>query len=288
MAPGPLPQTPSPNPLPGEDAAHSPNSQACLHIFFIHPEKSADEQEESGDAQTSLFSNVCPYGAEDCPIWAEAQRLQDECERLRELSRTDPLTGLFNRRQMMTALDQEMERTRRTGLPTSLIMIDLDHFKRINDTYGHQAGDEALRWASRVWRENLRRIDIPCRYGGEEFAVILPGTRLNTAMRVAKRLQATMENSPVVLNGRKVALTASFGVDTYTAREDLTVRAFLKRADRYLLEAKVKGRNRICCQQPAITKPTPEVTMDERSALFGGGVLPENGVARKKRTSMKG
>lgn len=239
--------------------------------------------------QKPLCSPVlCPLGAEECPIWAEAQRLQDECERLRELSHTDPLTGLFNRRYMKIALEREMERTRRTGLPTSLIMIDLDYFKRVNDTYGHQAGDEALKWTSQMWRQNVRRIDIPCRYGGEEFCVILPGTRLLAAKRAAKRLQTALIDSPVELQGRKVPLTASFGVDTYTTLEELTVQSFLKRADRYLLEAKVNGRNQICSQKPKSAKLTPEVTMDERSALFGAAVLPATGVARKKQASKKG
>jgi len=225
---------------------------------------------------------ACPFGAEECPICAEVQRLQGECERLRELSHTDALTGLFNRRYLMAALDQERERTRRTGLPTSLIMVDLDHFKRVNDSYGHQAGDEALKWASQVWRKNLRRIDILCRYGGEEFAVILPGTRLTAAVRAAKRLQNSLEKSPVTLLGRNVLLTASFGVDTYLHTEELTVRAFIKRTDRYLLEAKIKGRNQVCCRKPEKARQTMEVTIDERAALYGGSTLPEQGAAPKK------
>jgi len=224
----------------------------------------------------------CPFGAEECPLCLEVQRLQSECEHLRELSHTDPLTGLFNRRYLMAALDQERERTRRTGLPTSLIMIDLDHFKRVNDSYGHQAGDEALKWASQVWRQNLRRIDILCRYGGEEFAIILPGTRLNAAVRAAKRLQVALEKSPVTLLSRSVALTASFGVDTYLPTEELTVRAFIKRTDHYLLEAKIKGRNQVCCRKPEKTRQTMEVNIDERAALYGGGILPEQKAARKK------
>ncbi len=233
--------------------------------------------------QTPLCSlTECPFGAEDCPLCAEVQRLQGECERLRELSHTDALTGLFNRRYLMAALDQEKERTRRTGLPTSLIMIDLDHFKRINDTYGHQAGDEALKWATHLWRKSLRRIDILCRYGGEEFAVILPGTRLNAAVRAAKRLQAAMEKAPMALLGRVVPLTASFGVDTYVHTEELTSRAFIKRTDQYLLEAKIKGRNQVCCRKPEKSKQSMEVTVDERSVLYGGLILPVKGKARKK------
>jgi two-component system cell cycle response regulator len=231
---------------------------------------------------------ICPFGGEECSVWVEAQRLQDECDRLRELSHSDPLTGLFNRRYLRIALDQEMERTRRTGLPTSLIMVDMDYFKRINDTYGHHAGDEALRLAGKVWRKNLRRIDIPCRYGGEEFVMILPGTRLQAALRAARRLQIALMESPLMIQGRKVRMTASFGVDTYTPLEELSVRSFLKRADRYLLEAKVKGRNQICSQKPAAAKQTPEVTVDERSALFGPPALPAKGMARRNRPSKKG
>jgi len=231
---------------------------------------------------------LCPMGADDCPVRAKSQRLLEECARLRELSHTDPLTGLFNRRYMKMALEREMERTRRTGLPTSLIMIDLDHFKRINDTYGHQAGDDALKWTSGVWRKNLRRIDILCRYGGEEFAVILPGTRLHAAKRAAKRLQAALISSPVELQGRMVPLTASFGVDTYTTLEELTARNFLKRADRYLFEAKINGRNQICCQKPEAAKLTPEVTVGERSLLLGAAALPATEMNRKKQASKKG
>ncbi len=233
--------------------------------------------------QTPLCSlSECPFGAEDCPLCAEVQRLQSECERLRELSHTDALTGLFNRRYLMASLEQEKERTRRTGLPTSLIMIDLDHFKRINDTYGHQAGDEALKWASHVWRQSLRRIDILCRYGGEEFAVILPGTRLNAAVRAAKRLQGAMEKTPVTLLDRIVPLTASFGVDTYQHTEELTTRAFIKRADQYLLEAKIQGRNQVCCRKPEKTKQSMEITVDERSVLYGGILPRAEAKARKK------
>lgn len=230
---------------------------------------------------------LCPLGVEDCPLCAEVRRLQEECGHLQELVNTDPLTGLFNRRHLMNALDQEMERTRRTGLPTGLIMLDLDYFKRVNDTYGHPGGDEALKWTTGLWRDNLRRIDIPCRYGGEEFSVILPGTRHSVAIRVAKRLQTVLQNSPLLLLGQQVTLTASFGVDTFTSNEELSVRAFIKRTDHYLLEAKVKGRNLVCYRRPEPAKQTPEVTVDERAALSGMSAPPEKGVTRKKRTSVR-
>ena len=89
----------------------------------------------------------CPLGVQECPVAAEVERLRSECEVLMQQSQTDPLTGLFNFRYLMMVLEREMERTRRTGLPIGLIMVDLDHFKKVNDTYGHQAGNEALQCA---------------------------------------------------------------------------------------------------------------------------------------------
>jgi diguanylate cyclase (GGDEF)-like protein len=210
----------------------------------------------------------CPLGIQDCPVAAGFQRLKEECEALADLSEKDPLTGLFNYRHLITALDLEMERTRRTRLPTGLIMIDLDHFKRVNDTYGHQSGNDALRWAADVWRNSLRRMDIACRYGGEEFAVILPGIRLPQAIFAAERLRKALESSPVELEGEQVLLTASFGVDTYGIRDDRSVEGFIKRADRFLQDAKVKGRNRVCYEESKMERPESEVKDEERAALL--------------------
>lgn len=206
---------------------------------------------------------------DNCSLHQEVQRLQDECQRLLELSQTDPLTGLFNRGYFITALGNEMERTRRTGFPTGLMMIYLDHFKKINDVYGHQVGDEVLRWVSRVWEENIRRLDIPCRYGGEEFAIILPGTRLPQAVALAQRLRTTLAAAVFPLgNGLALSLTASFGVDGYTAQEDLTIEGFIQRADRFLLEAKAQGRNRVWHRESDPTLALTGITLAERAELF--------------------
>lgn len=210
----------------------------------------------------------CPLGADECPFFAELQRLQEECQRLYQLSQTDPLTGLYNFRYFLSALEQEMERTRRSGLPTGLIMMDLDFFKRVNDNYGHRGGDEALCWACKTWGQNIRRIDILCRYGGEEFVLILPGTRLPQAIRTAERLRVTLAESPVELNGQPVTITASMGVDIYVLGETLSAEAFIHRTDQYLLEAKGKGRNRVCHRALGVTGETEGITTDERSALF--------------------
>ena len=205
---------------------------------------------------------VCPAGLTACPVLPELQRLQEECRRLQELSQTDPLTGLYNRRYLMTSLDQEMERTRRTGLPTSIIMMDLDHFKRLNDTYGHQFGDAALCHVAALLKENLRKLDIPCRFGGEEFVMILPGTRLPQAVRLAVRLKDTLAQSWEEPQGGSGRLTASFGVETYTGRQDLSPQSFLQQADRWLFLAKAQGRNTVChCTSPQVG---PEVGLSRK------------------------
>lgn len=194
--------------------------------------------------------------------------MKEECRRLSELSQTDPLTGLFNFQHLIQALEREMERTRRTNLPTALIMIDLDHFKAINDVHGHPAGNEALLWVSRIWRRATRKIDIICRYGGEEFTIILPSTSLQQAVRTAERLRATVANSPLKLNGHAVQLTASFGVDVYRASDRLSAGDFLERADRHLRKAKQDGRNRVWFEDSKPEKISTEVTTEERAALF--------------------
>jgi two-component system cell cycle response regulator len=220
--------------------------------------------------QPSGPKGVCPLGIENCPVFSEIQNLHKECKRLARQLETDPLTGLYNLRHLLSALEREMERSRRSGLPTALIMIDLDHFKQINDIHGHQAGNKVLQWVSQVWRQNVRRIDIPCRYGGEEFAIVLPATRLTHAVRTAERLRALVANFPVELNNEKVALSASFGVDTYVSREKLSVDAFIKRTDRFLLEAKANGRNCVRHADTGKLKAPVEITPEERAMLFVG------------------
>jgi len=217
----------------------------------------------------------CPYMDRACPVQEELERLREKARWLEELSQKDHLTGLFNFRHLMEALEGEMERTRRTGLAVSLVIGDLDHFKRVNDHYGHEAGNEALKWATRLWVHLLRRIDIPCRYGGEEFAMILPGTRLGQAVLVAERLRRALRDSPVQLAETRLNLTVSFGVDCYEGEGSLRPRGFLDRADRFLLAAKGQGRNRVCYDAERFAPEPTEVSPKEREALMAGGVEEE-------------
>jgi diguanylate cyclase (GGDEF)-like protein len=225
----------------------------------------------------------CPVGREFCPVLEELARIQDECQRFFELSQIDPLTGLFNRRHLMTELDREMERTRRSGLSTSIIMVDLDDFKGINDTLGHPAGDAVLRWVANRWRQNVRKLDILCRYGGDEFAVVLPGTSLPPAMKLARRLKSCLHHASLELEGETVSITASFGVDIYSGEEDLDPSAFLKRADKYLLEAKARGRNRVWHGDRRRLITT--VTLQEREQLFPGMKASGKDHAQNQKTA---
>ena len=210
----------------------------------------------------------CPLKAESCPVADEVHRLHKVCERLQTLTQIDPLTGLYNHGYLLEILEREMERSRRTGVPVSLIMIDLDYFKKINDTYGHEAGNNVLKTISNVIRDTIRRIDIPCRYGGEEFSIILPGTHLLTGVRAADRLRAGMENKMIQIEGEQLRVTASVGVDSYALGDNLSAHEFITRADNFLLEAKEGGRNMVCYDRDRIVQSETEITREEKSLLF--------------------
>jgi len=210
----------------------------------------------------------CPHDHPDCPLPADVERLRRELEALRELVSVDELTGLFNFRFLKRALASEMERTRRTGLSTGLVMVDLDHFKQGNDTHGHENGNLALQAAARTWQTQMRKIDIPCRYGGEEFVIILPNTRIQDAVHVAERLRWELAATDVELSTGTIRLTASFGVDEYREGESLTPDAFIHRVDMFVLAAKNEGRNRVCYDRERTARPVTEVTAQERASLF--------------------
>jgi diguanylate cyclase (GGDEF)-like protein len=212
-------------------------------------------------------ANECP-NANDCSLAEEVALLREQCRKLEELSFVDALTGLYNFRYLQKALEMEMERTRRTKLPTGLIMIDLDHFKDVNTLYGHECGNMVLARFGKMLMDNVRVIDIPCRYGGEEFALILPGASLRQSSGIAERLREATRSNPITLGSDTLRITASFGVAVFLYTDESTVGAFLNRADRLLYEAKDLGRDRICAEEPGPVFVSEEVTESEKAALF--------------------
>jgi diguanylate cyclase (GGDEF)-like protein len=159
-----------------------------------------------------------------------------------EHSVRDALTGCFNRRHALEVIDGELRRARRSQMPLSMIMFDLDHFKRINDQYGHLAGDAVLADVGARMKAVLRGSDLKCRYGGEEFLILLPDTPLAGAGHVAETLRRAIEEQPVIWNETAVAVTASFGVTPITPGE-VDALAIMARADDALYRAKNAGRN---------------------------------------------
>jgi diguanylate cyclase (GGDEF)-like protein len=159
---------------------------------------------------------------------------------------TDELTGLSNRRRFQDAMDAEIERSRRFGAPVGLVMLDIDDFKKVNDSYGHQVGDLVLKEVARILQDLSREVDEPARYGGEELAVVLPGTDLEGAYNLAERVRIGIEGLrlPVIDDsGSPLNLTASFGAATVPG-SGVDSRALVEAADAALYEAKRSGKNR--------------------------------------------
>lgn len=170
------------------------------------------------------------------------QALESANDKLEGLSRTDRLTELYNRGYWEECLDNEFERYKRTGQKTTMVMFDIDHFKKVNDTFGHQAGDEVIRQTSRTLRRTIRKTDIAGRYGGEEFGVILVDTDSENALILAERLRHRIEELNTTYEKQKIRFTISLGL----AQLDETVSGYkqwLERADQSLYYSKEHGRN---------------------------------------------
>jgi diguanylate cyclase (GGDEF)-like protein len=167
-------------------------------------------------------------------------------ERIHQLSRTDALTNLHNRRSILELLEQELTRLRRKPAPLSVVILDLDHFKKVNDTWGHPMGDRVLQIAARILRESVREGDHVGRYGGEEFMLILPDTDLAEAMIVLERCRQQLLAAEVVTDDQdRLQITASFGLVCQDRTPLLASQQLIQRADEALYAAKANGRNRI-------------------------------------------
>lgn len=172
------------------------------------------------------------------------RQLEDEIRKLSDEVSTDPLTQIANRRGMMRAFEQEQAKMQRDGTTLAVGLLDVDNFKKLNDTLGHQTGDEALKFLARRVSESLRPVDVVARYGGEEFVVMLPATELEEAQQVLTRLQRNLSAEFFEHEDKKVFITFSAGVTLYRSGE--AIEAALDRADMGLYEAKRTGKNRTC------------------------------------------
>lgn len=178
-------------------------------------------------------------------VWRDISRLKQIQVELEELATHDPLTGLFNRRHFYQLAEQAMERSAANDQPLTLVMLDIDFFKQINDTFGHHAGDEALRMVARLCRASLRQEDIVARLGGEEFALMLDDTTLDQAVQLADRLRLTISANHFSVEGQQSAcITASLGAATWQPPAE-TLDNLMRRADQALYASKRAGRDQV-------------------------------------------
>jgi len=174
----------------------------------------------------------------------EIQRRIAAEEELRRLATTDPLTGIYNRRHFFELANKELIRTKRTKKPFSIILYDIDHFKRINDTFGHLAGDKVLKNLSTACQKNLREMDVLARYGGEEFIILLPELGIPNSTVVAEKIRKIIAGQALSFENRSISVTASLGVATHSVETE-PLDKLLARVDKALYEAKEMGRNQV-------------------------------------------
>lgn len=168
--------------------------------------------------------------------------------RILELANTDPLTGILNRRAFMERMEQEIQRSGRDNSPLSFILSDIDYFKKVNDSFGHQAGDLVLQKFSNQLKTSIRPYDVVGRYGGEEFVVCLPGANENQVKYAAERIRRNVEKMEILLpdSSEPIRITASFGAASFQVNSSDHLDALIKRADDAMYKAKNEGRNRVC------------------------------------------
>ncbi|HET6878743.1 MAG TPA: GGDEF domain-containing protein [Pirellulales bacterium] len=212
---------------------------------------------------------------------AEIQEQRQKVDALAAESRTDTLTGLANRRSFDEELGRRFDQWRRHKVPVSLLLVDIDRFKQINDRYGHPIGDAALKWVARLQSGALRQMDVAARYGGEEFGLILPGTKLSDAGNVAERLRATIAAKAFREGEHEFPITVSIGVAMSTEGDEPAV--LIKRADEALYAAKQNGRDRafmhngseaVAIQADKSLVRHPFDSMQQVASYHGGGIPP--------------
>ncbi len=202
-----------------------------------------------------------PAGVPGTATW-----LQELIDRLVDISSRDPLTGLANRRHFELALAREVDRVARSGESALLLVVDIDHFKRINDTYGHAVGDQVIRVVGEALAVTVRPMDLVARIGGEEFAVVLPNCPAAFGPQVAERVRQRVARTSVPLfDGGLVTVTVSVGGAFAQQWVRSSAELWMERADRQLYRAKAEGRDRVCLERSAV----PSVSAEEKGMLFG-------------------
>ena len=181
--------------------------------------------------------------------------LQEQAKILEEMAITDPLTQAYNRRQFFKLAKIEMERAQNTGVQLSVIVIDADHYKRVNDTFGHQIGDLVLIKLVEICHGAIRKTDVFARYGGEEFVILMPETDSETARLIAERIRERVENTRLSVNGQVVQITISLGLSTFNNIQELSFDSLLTQADRALYKSKRTGRNRVTVWAEEVLMP---------------------------------
>ena len=198
--------------------------------------------------------------------------LQAVIDGLCQLSSRDPLTGLANRRHFELTLASEVDRVARAGEPALVLMIDIDHFKRVNDAHGHQGGDIVLKAVAVALGECIRPMDTVARFGGEEFSMILPNCAPSFGQTVAERIRTHVSARPIPIgNGQEVTVTASIGGAFAPQWVRSSALLWVERADQQLYRAKSEGRNRACLEQPMVSL----VSAEEKGLLFGTSQFAE-------------
>jgi diguanylate cyclase (GGDEF)-like protein len=217
-----------------------------LAIFLVVRLRTAVIRRRQAELETEVAIRTAELAGKQEELLEANDKLVEANEKLAELASRDPLTGIFNRRQFLALAEDAIDSVRRTGDIFTLLLIDADHFKLINDRYGHLAGDEILKSLVGRLSSQLRKTDLIARYGGEELVVPLTNTELHDGLELAERLRAHVANSTMRFGKHDIQVTISIGVTEATGQESVV--ELVKRADGALYAAKHGGRDRVVCQ----------------------------------------